>query len=289
MKRRGLGRGLDALLGDAKAEIAAEIAPISAEKDAERLRRLPIEQIQRGVYQPRVHFDPDALADLASSIKAQGILQPIVVRPVGAGYELIAGERRWRAAQLAGLHEIPAIVRDLPEAAVAAVALIENIQREDLNALEEANAFQRLIAEFELTHQEVADAVGRSRAAVSNLLRLLELAPEIKTFIDEGKLDMGHGRALLALSMPDQLRVAKEAVAKQLSVREVERMVKQGTLIKTAKTAPKQDPNIARLERDLADKLGASVEIQYAGKGKGKLVIAFRSNDELDGILKHIR
>ena len=285
-KKPGLGRGLDALLSAASA--AREETPAS---DSD-LRRLPVEQIRRGKYQPRLHIRTEALQELADSIRAQGLVQPVVVRPVAGGFELIAGERRWRAAQLAGLHEIPAIVRPIPDQAAAAMSLIENIQREDLNPLEEAQALQRLIHEFGLTHQQTADSVGRSRAAVSNLLRLLELADETKVLLDRGELEMGHARALLALSGSAQVEAARHVAGKGLSVRETERYVQaqlqRASQPKPAREAAK-DPDVQRLEADLADRLGARVAIQHGNKGKGKLVIQYNSLDELDGILAHIK
>lgn len=285
-KKPGLGRGLDVLLSAASA--AREQSPA----DESDLRRLPVEQIRRGKYQPRLHIRPEALQELADSIRAQGLVQPVVVRPVSGGFELIAGERRWRAAQLAGLHEIPAIVRAIPDQAAAAMSLIENIQREDLNPLEEAQALQRLIQEFGLTHQQTADSVGRSRAAVSNLLRLLELADEVKVLLDRGELEMGHARALLALSGSPQIEAARHVATKGLSVRETERYV-QAQLQRATHPAPAKagarDPDIQRLEDDLSDRLGARVAIQHGNKGKGKLVIQYNNLDELDGILAHIK
>ncbi len=283
-KKPGLGRGLDALLSSAG-------KTADRETDENDLKTVPVEQIRRGKYQPRIHIRPEALQELADSIKAQGLVQPVVLRPVDEGYELIAGERRWRAAQLAGMHEIPAVIRDIPDQAAAAMSLIENIQREDLNAMEEANALQRLINEFGLTHQQTADSVGRSRAAVSNLLRLLELTEEVKVMVDEGELEMGHGRALLALAAEEQIGTAKIVARKGMSVRETERLVKrllEGTKAKAAKSAVK-NPDVARLESDLGDKIGAPVKIQYNTRGKGKLVIEYNSLDELDGILDHIK
>jgi ParB family transcriptional regulator, chromosome partitioning protein len=284
-RKPGLGRGLDALLSSANKEKGEGL---TNDRD---LRHVPVEQIQRGKYQPRIHIRPEALQELADSIKAQGLVQPVVLRPIGKGYELIAGERRWRAAQLAGLHEIPAIVRDIPDQAAAAMSLIENIQREDLNAMEEANALQRLISEFGLTHQQTAESVGRSRAAVSNLLRLLELTDEVKNMVDEGDLEMGHARALLALSGAQQIEVAKTVAKKGMSVRETERLVKR---LLEAEAHPKEkgaqlrNPDVVRLESNLSEKLGAPISIQYNNKGKGKLVIEYNSLDELDGILEHI-
>lgn len=283
-KKRGLGRGLDALLGSAAAPLGGD----GARPDGE-LRHLPVDLIQRGRYQPRVDMRPETLEDLASSIRAQGVVQPIVVRSIGANrYEIIAGERRWRAAQMAGLHEIPAVVRQVPDQAAMAMALIENIQREELNPMEEAHALQRLLDEFGLTHQETADAVGRSRAAVTNLLRLLALNEDVKRLLENGDLEMGHARALLALSGEVQSSTARLVVAKGLSVRETEQLVKQLQQGPKAKTPSKVDPDVRRLEQDLSDKLGAKVQIQDT-KGKGKLVVYYTNLDELDGILAHIK
>ncbi|RMG55795.1 MAG: ParB/RepB/Spo0J family partition protein [Gammaproteobacteria bacterium] len=284
-KRPGLGRGLDALLSSAGKKQ-------DAEEEARDLKQVPIEQIRRGKYQPRIHIRPEALQELADSIRAQGLVQPVVLRPVEEGYELIAGERRWRAAQMAGLHEIPAVIRDIPDQAAAAMALIENIQREDLNAMEEAQAIRRLIDEFGLTHQQAAEAVGRSRTAVSNLLRLLELEEQVKALVDEGLLEMGHARALLALKGERQVEAAQQVVKKALSVRQTEALVKR--LLNTAE-APKQkagtarNPDVVRLEEDLSERIGAPVRIDYDKRGKGRLVIEYSSLDELDGILERIR
>jgi ParB family chromosome partitioning protein len=283
-KKRGLGRGLDALLGgDAGAET-------STGNDGE-LRTLTIHAIQPGRYQPRHAMDPERLDELAASIKAQGVIQPVVVREIAKDrYELIAGERRWRAAQKAGLGEIPALVKAVPDQAVVAMALIENIQRENLSPLEEAQALSRLIGEFELTHQETADAVGRSRAAVSNLLRLLDLPAEIKRLLDERKLDMGHARALATLPEQRATALALEAAEHRWSVRELEEAVRRAEAApkgKARKTAAR-DPNIAALERDLAEKLATRVVIAHARSGRGKLVIHYHSVDELDGILEKL-
>ena len=285
-RKPGLGRGLDALLS------SANKGEPSAEADDKNLRYVPVEKIQRGKYKPRIHIRPEALQELADSIKAQGLVQPVVLRPVGEGYELIAGERRWRASQLAGMHEIPAVVRDIPDQAAAAMSLIENIQREDLNAMEEANALQRLINEFGLTHQQTAESVGRSRAAVSNLLRLLELTDEVKDMVDQGELEMGHARALLALSGKEQIETARKVAKRGMSVRETERLVKK--LLEAASGDKKavsreKNPDVVRLESSLSETLGAPVNIQYNNKGKGKLVIEYNSLDELDGILDHIK
>ncbi|HKJ08618.1 MAG TPA: ParB/RepB/Spo0J family partition protein [Gammaproteobacteria bacterium] len=287
VKKRGLGRGLDALLSST-ATAARSPASDSAEGD---LRRLPVDVIQRGKYQPRIDMHTETLQDLADSIRAQGVVQPIVVRPISADrYEIIAGERRWRAAQLAGLQEIPAVVRDVPDQAAIAMALIENIQRENLNPLEEARALERLIGEFEMTHQQAAEAVGRSRTAVTNLLRLLELNDDVKQLVQHRELEMGHARALLALRGNAQSSAAREVVSKGLSVRETERLVKRlesGAAGGAPKPAPKADPDIRRLEQSLSERLGAGVQIQHS-RGKGKLVIRYTSLDELDGILERI-
>lgn len=284
-KRRGLGaRDLDVLLGGGD-DVASEAA-------GDELRHVPIERIQAGKYQPRKHFDDAPLDELAASIRAQGLIQPIIVRAIGTNrYEIIAGERRWRAAQRAGLKEIPALVRDVADQAVVAMALIENIQREELTPLEEAHAFQRLISEFKHTHQQVADAVGRSRASVSNLLRLLELPDEIKRLLDERKLDMGHGRALAALDAKLALGLARRAVEHGWSVRELEEAARRAQTMPVgkAKKAAARDPDIVSLERELGEKLAARVSIQHGRGGGGKLVIAYHSLDELDGILGRIR
>jgi len=294
-KKRGLGKGLEALLGSSGASAVEQGTPETVEQaEADGLlRKIPVELLQRGVYQPRVDMHPDTLEELANSIRAQGVVQPIVVRPVsGDRFEIIAGERRWRAAQLAGLHDIPAVVRDVPDQAAMAMALIENIQREELNPMEEAMALHRLIEEFGLTHQQTADAVGRSRASVSNLLRLLSLTDDVKRMLENGDLEMGHARALLSLQGKQQSEVARAVVGKGLSVRETEKLVKR-TLEnpdgKPKKAEQSVDPDIRRLEQDLGDKIGAKVAIQHGAKGKGKLVIQYNSLDELDGILDHIK
>ena len=292
-KRKGLGRGLDALLG------GAALTAVGEESGGE-LKRLPVHLVQRGKYQPRRDMREEALKDLADSIRKQGVVQPIVVRPIAGGtgteqrYEIIAGERRWRAAQMAGLDApVPAVVRDVPDKTAIAMALIENIQRADLNPLEEAEAMQRLISEFEMTHQEAAEAVSRSRAAVTNLLRLLELSREVQDMVRKGALEMGHARALLALKGPAQTDAARRVVDRGLTVRDTEGLVRrrlqelQGTT-STAKQ-PKADPNVRQLERTLGEKLGAKVLVEQSSKGAGKLVIHYTSLDELDGILAHIR
>jgi ParB family transcriptional regulator, chromosome partitioning protein len=265
----------------------------------EELARLPLDLLQRGKYQPRLDMRPETLQELADSIRAQGVVQPIVVRPVGVPaigesqrYEIIAGERRWRAAQMAGLSEIPAVIRRIPDEAAIAVALIENIQRENLNPLEEARALERLISEFELTHQEAADAVGRSRTGVTNLLRLLELAPEVCERIERREIEMGHARALGSLNRKQQVEVATSIARKGLSVRETEALVRRMQAGATAAAEGQdsaRDPNVLRLEQELADKLGAKVAIQHSTGGKGKLVVSYNSLDELDGILAHIQ
>jgi ParB family chromosome partitioning protein len=287
-KKRGLGRGLDALLGSGRTAAVSAAASRSA---TDSLRHLPVDLIQRGRYQPRSDMRNDSLEELANSIRAQGVIQPVVVRPVaGDRYELIAGERRWRAAQLAGLHDIPAVVRDVPDEAAVAMALIENIQRENLNPLEEARALERLVEEFGLTHQGAADAVGRSRAAVSNLLRLLELEEEVKLLVEGRTLEMGHARALLGLGGAHQAEAARQVAARGLSVRETERLVKRwlgGEQHKPPKARP--DPDIRRLEEELAGRLGAQVQLRHGRSGKGRLVIEYNSTDELEGILAHIK
>ena len=302
VKKRGLARGLDALLGGGKpsktepAETTSVVetsdAPSSAEV-AEGQSVLPVEFLQRGRYQPRRHFDENKLQELADSIKAQGMVQPIVVRSVGDNnYEIIAGERRWRAAQLAGLAEVPVFIREVDDQTAMAMALIENIQRDDLNPLEEAVALHRLLDEFGLTHQEIANAVGKSRTTVTNLMRLLELAPEVKALVDERKLDMGHARALLALKAGDQRKAANEVVKKGLSVRATEALVKALLNPKPAaskKTGSSYDNDTRRLLDDLTDRLGAKVDLKQTGKGRGTLQISFNSLDELEGILEHIK
>lgn len=292
-KKRGLGRGLDALLGGINQE--AEAAQESVQRDNSNLNKLPVDLIQRSRYQPRKEFDSDSIRELADSIAAQGVIQPIVVRAVeNERYELIAGERRWRAAQQAGLDEIPVVIKDVTEEAAMAMGLIENIQREDLNPMEEATALSRLLLEFELTHQAVAKAVGKSRTTVTNLLRLLELNDDIKALVESGKLEMGHARTLLGLKGEKQSEAAAKVVAQGLSVRETERLVRrlQGEEEQPAKaqqTAVEEDPDIRRLLSDLTDRLGAKVNLQQNAKGKGKLVISYNSLDELEGILEHIK
>jgi ParB family chromosome partitioning protein len=277
-----LGRGLDALLGSYE--------PSTADKD--ELRQIPIDLLRRGKYQPRTHMDAQALEELAASIKAQGVVQPIVVRALGSGdYEIVAGERRWRAAQLAGLETIPAVVRKIPDEAAIAIALIENIQREDLNPIEEANAFQRLIDEFRMTHQQVAEAVGRSRAAVTNLLRLLTLNNDVREMLEKAQMDMGHARALLALEGAVQSKAAHQVVEKGLSVRETENLVRRLLSKASGHTAARGavDPDIRLLQQQLSERLGAKVRIQHSRRGKGRLVIEYTNLDELEGILAKLR
>jgi ParB family chromosome partitioning protein len=293
--KKRLGRGLDALLSKPVSESGAVTGDAGA---GEILRSVPIELLQRGRYQPRVDMRQDTLENLADSIRAQGVVQPIVVRPIaGKGdaqrYEIVAGERRWRAAQLAGLAEIPSVVRDIPDEAAIAMALIENIQRENLNPLEEARALDRLIREFDLTHADAAKAVGRSRASVSNLLRLLDLSDKVKPLLEDRSLEMGHARALLAITNDvQQFDAARQVVKKGLSVRETERLVRQmlaGGSRKPARKAAVVDADVRRLEIEVSEKLGAKVRVEHSKKGAGRLVISYNSLDELDGILKHIR
>jgi len=281
-RKRGLGRGLDALLGAQNKSPAGEPIDIG-----QRLDEVPVEWIRPGKYQPRKIMDEEALQELAASIKAQGLMQPIVLRSVGVErYEIIAGERRWRAAQLAGMDKIPAVIREVNDEAAVAMSLIENIQREDLNPMEEAIALLRLVEEFELTHQRVADAVGKSRTAVTNFLRLTHLGPEVSQMLANGDIEMGHARALLTLSSGSQGRAAREIVSQHLNVRQTEALVRRllaGPKPDTTKTAA--DSDTRHLEGRLTDKLGQPVSIQHTSKGKGKLVISYNSLDELDGIL----
>ena len=288
VKKRGLGRGLDALLGGASVMVLQEQA---AATPVSELQSLPVDIIQRGKYQPRRHMDPTALEELANSIRVQGLMQPIVVRAIGEGrYEIIAGERRWRASQQAGLDRIPALVRDVPDQVAIALALIENIQRQNLNPLEEAMALQRLQDEFELTQAQVAEAVGKSRSGVTNLLRLLALAEEAKDLLARGELEMGHARALLGLPKARQAEGARHVVARGLTVRQTEALVRQWLSgAEPVEKAPAVDPDISRLEQRLAERLGANVQIRHGEKGKGQLVIRYTSLDELQGVLAHIR
>ena len=293
VKKRGLGRGLDALLG---ASNGLKTTPTADEKNTEQagehLKVLPVDLIQRGKYQPRKDMEPESLQELADSIKAQGVMQPIIVRSISdKKYEIIAGERRWRATQLAGLDDIPVIIKNVSDESAIAMALIENIQREDLNPIEEAASLQRLQQEFELTQQEVATAVGKSRSTVANLLRLMTLAPDVRRLLEHGDLEMGHARALLALTEGDQSQGARMVVAKGLSVRQTEALVRSQLEKKNNPAAPEKkiDPNIRQLQEKLSQKIGAKVQINHSAGGKGKLVLSYNSLDELDGILAHIK
>ena len=280
-RRGGLGKGLDALmpdqLGDDRGD-AADGAPTE----------IPIDQLYRGAHQPRIRFRPEGIEELAQSIRAQGVIEPIVVRPrTAGGFEIVAGERRWRAAQLAGLDRVPAMVRDVDDSQAIALALIENIQREDLNPLEEAQALKRLLEEQALTHEQLAEAVGKSRTAVTNLLRLLNLVPRVRDMLVEGTLEMGHARALLALPAEDQEPAAQRVVARQLSVRQTEALVKQ-LLAGPAPPAATSDPDTRRLERELSEHLGAPTSIAAGRRGSGRIVIRYGSLDELDGLLERL-
>jgi len=298
-KKRGLGRGLDALLSSSKPAPSAskeqdtsnvtEAVKNAAGPNNSELQKLPIEFLHSGKYQPRKDMSEEALEELASSIRSQGIIQPIVVRPIAQNsFEIIAGERRWRAAQIAKLETVPCIIKDVPDEAAVAIALIENIQREDLNAMEEAVALNRLLNEFELTHQQVADAVGKSRTTVTNLLRLNNLNSDVKILLEHGDIEMGHARCLLALEGEAQSDAARLAVAKALTVRETEKLVRSILEPVPAKEIAEKDPDVKQLEQQLAENLGAKVEINYNKKGKGKLVISYTNLDELDGILNRI-
>ncbi|MEQ8801478.1 ParB/RepB/Spo0J family partition protein [Haliea sp.] len=290
-RKKGLGRGLDALLGAGESSRTPGAVP-EGSAEQQILKEIPVDLVQRGKYQPRRDIDPESLQELAESIRAQGIMQPIVVRPISdRKYEIIAGERRWRAAQLAGLDQVPAVIRDVSDESAIAMALIENIQREDLNPIEEAVSLQRLQQEFELTQQEVADAVGKSRSTIANLLRLMSLQDDVRLLLERGDLEMGHARALLALDGMQQSQAARTVVGKGMSVRQTEALVRNLQERQEASApAPAQlDPNIRQLQDDLSRKLGARVQIQHTAKGKGKLVLSYNSLDELDGILGHIK
>jgi ParB family chromosome partitioning protein len=276
MRPKGLGRGLDALLG-------------GNEPPREALATIETARIRPGRYQPRTRMDEQALAELAQSIRSQGLLQPLVVRPVEQGYELIAGERRWRAAQMAGLAQVPVVIREVPDDAALVMALIENIQREDLNAMEEAAAVQRLIDEFKMTHEQAADAVGRSRSATSNLLRLLKLAKPVQELLMRGALEMGHARALLALDAARQIEAGTRIVAKRLSVRETEALVQSLLRAPASRRRKKTDRDLARLEEELSERLGTTVEIRAARKGRGQLVLHYASLDHLEQLLKRLK
>jgi ParB family transcriptional regulator, chromosome partitioning protein len=282
-RHKGLGRGLDALLG---------AAPESSSQD-ERLAQLPVETLRPGKYQPRTRMDEASLADLAESIRARGVIQPVVVRPVGEGrYELLAGERRWRAARIAGLERIPAIIREVPDDVALGIGLIENIQREDLNPIEEAAEIKRLIDEFRLTHEEAARAVGRSRAGVTNLLRLLDLAPAAQAFVQDGRIDMGHARALLGVSKAKQVELAHRIAELGLSVREAERLVQQASSAPRARqagSAQALDPDTRRLQEELSEALGAVVHLKPRAAGRGSIVVDYGSLDELEGLLARLK
>lgn len=279
VKTKGLGRGLDALLaGDTHH---------STESDM--LRMVEVGKLKPGKYQPRTQMDQESLAELASSIKSQGIMQPILVREQGDKYEIIAGERRWRASQLAGLQEIPVLVREIPDEAALAMALIENIQRENLNPLEEANGIKRLIDEFGMTHQAAAEAVGRSRTAVTNLLRLLNLAKPVQQLVMQGRIDMGHARALLSLEGAQQIAAAEHIAQAGLSVREAEALVKRAASTSAKPVKKSLDKDVKRLEEELSDILGAEVQIQAGSNGKGKVSIRYHSLDQLDGLIESMR
>ncbi|MBF3236397.1 ParB/RepB/Spo0J family partition protein [Aeromonas veronii] len=291
-KKRGLGKGLDALLSTSTAARQKQVMSDQRTEEAMaptnqgELRKLPVEWLQSGKYQPRKDMSQDALEELANSIRAQGVIQPIVVRPLGEqSFEIIAGERRWRASQLARLEVVPCIVKDVPDEAAVAIALIENIQREDLNAIEEAVALQRLLTEFELTHQQVAEAVGKSRTTVTNLLRLNQLNDDVKRFVEHGDLDMGHARALLALSGQAQSELAKLVAQKGLTVRDTEKLVQKALEPAKARVEPVRDPQIGYLERQLAEKIGNQVQLQPGKRDSGKLVISYENLSDLDRIL----
>lgn len=297
-RKKRLAKDLDLLIGISKAELpvtntssAVETAS-SAQTSKEGLIFIPLEHLQRGKYQPRREFEKTALAELASSIRTDGVMQPIVVRAISSEkWEIIAGERRWRASQLAGIDRIPAVVREVSDESAIAMALIENIQRENLNAIEEAVALKRLQVEFELSQQQVAERVGKSRSVIANLLRLLTLEPDVRHLIETSQLDTGHAKVLLALEGPKQLKVARQVVSGKLSVRQTESLVKSTLAGPNSgdEASTRADPNITKLERDLSGKLGAAVSINHAKAGRGKLVINYSSLDELDGILRRIR
>ncbi len=290
-KRRGLGRGLDALLTSTPNNIMDDVTQSNLTSvDDSELQYLPIEQLQQGKYQPRKDMSSEALEDLSNSIRSQGIIQPIVVRNISENtYEIIAGERRWRAAQIAEIDKVPCLIKNVPDEAAIAIALIENIQREDLNAMEEAIALERLLTEFELTHQEVANAVGKSRTAVTNLLRLNKLNDDVKTLLEHGDIEMGHARALLALEDDLQSNTARNVVAKDLTVRETEALIKKIQAPEKVIEEKIKDPDTKNLEQDLSEKFGSEVTIAHNKKGKGKLVISYTNLEELDGIVARFR
>nr|MBX2808566.1 ParB/RepB/Spo0J family partition protein [Cellvibrionaceae bacterium] len=288
-KRKGLGRGLDALLSSGQPS-QGDASQGDTQAENEQLKQIPVDLIQRGKYQPRRDMLPEALEELSNSIKAQGVMQPIVIRPInGERYEIIAGERRWRATQMAGLDTIPAVIRQVPDEAAIAMALIENIQREDLNPIEEAIALKRLQDEFKLTHQQVAEAVGKSRTAVTNLLRLIALDGEVKKLLEHGDIEMCHGRAVLSLDALQQREVAQQIVSKGISVRQAEAMVRRLQEVKKPpQRASTHAPDLQKLQEGLAEKIGVPVAVQHNAKGKGKLILKYNSLDELDGILNHL-
>ncbi len=297
IKKRGLGKNsLDVLLSNNYMSVAnAETEKtLNESQDNEDMRYLPVEMINKGRYQPRRHIDPTSIEELATSIRAHGVIQPIVVRELNKNhYELIAGERRWRASQLAGLDTIPAIVRKLPDEAAMAIGLIENIQRENLNPIEEAKALARLIDEFGMTQQQLADAIGKSRSAITNLLRLLKLEHDVSRLLENGDIEVGHAKALLALEHAQQKQIAKKIIERELSVREAEKLIRHLTTSKHASAATTSnkpvDPDVVKLENDISDRLGAKVRVNHQSNGKGKLVIHYNNLDELDGILDHLR
>ena len=284
-KKRGLGRGLNALLGANES-----VEQMTTPQHGDELKEVDVDLIQRGPWQPRTHFDEEALQELADSISTQGVVQPIVLRVAEGGrYEIVAGERRWRASQLAGLDKVPAVIKRFDDQTAAAVSLIENIQRENLNPLEESTALLRLMNDFEMTHQEIADSVGRSRVSVSNLLRLQDLNADVKELLSSRAIEMGHARALLGITGNAQSTLARQVAKKGLSVREAEQLVRRA-LNPTAKpVAVKKDPDIAKLETDLSERLGAVVHIKQKPKGKGAVEISYNSLDELEGILAKIQ
>jgi ParB family chromosome partitioning protein len=309
-KKRGLGRGLDALLGIKPAQKTADANSTDVTDSAATnapnaitngvvgntdnvMKELPVDIIQRGKYQPRRDMDQDALQELAESIKAQGVMQPIIVRPIGEGrYEIIAGERRWRATQLAGLHNVPVVIRDVPDEAAIAMALIENIQRENLNAMEEAIALTRLQKEFDLTHQQIADAVGKSRVTISNLLRLTSLREDVQKLLEHGDIELGHAKVLLSLPRDEQFSAAQQIIARSLSVRQTESLVRHllaDDKVSSKTTPQNNDADIRRLQDELSEKIGVPVIIDHSAKGKGRVTLKYNSLDELDGILAHIK
>lgn len=283
-KKRGLGKGLNDLGIN---ELLSDLNVATNVKDD--LRKLPIEMLQPGKYQPRKIIKSEAIEELAASIRSQGIIQPLIVRAITNGYEIIAGERRWRAAQVAGLSEVPVVIRDISDEAAIAMALIENIQREDLNPIEEANALHRLITEFDMTHEQAAEVVGKARVTITNLLRLLTLNPDVKNLLEQNKIEMGHAKVLLGITGLTQSEIAKMIISKNLSVRETENLIRKLQTPKSQSREQRIDPNIAKLQAHLSDKLAAAVTIQHQNNGKGQLVIRYNTLEELEGILEHIK